>query len=961
MRFSGRSLILLFLLMQIAGAQNLWFYNQRTHPELEWSTIQTDHFRIHYHQGLETTAGKAARIAEQSYQPILDQLQLDDFGVTDIVLSAEDEVMNGFAMPSNQIFIWVSQNDVAGGFGGSEKWLRLVISHEFQHVAQFQAHRTWAGLFSAVSLPAWWMEGMAEYMTERWRVGRSDSRMKIHTYRNTMDRLDPHDDGYAMVLYLAWKHGDSTLVKISNHRIYLDSDKQKWPIWYDFGTAFKDVTGQSVKQFREEWRRVMNAYYYAYLAQKESVEETGVPFPLSEFHQVHSLSISPDATQLAVVGRRHKHMLDQGLYLVSLDSSRTIRELHDGRFSGQPAWSPENERLAVAEYHRGKHGSLIYDLREVEVASGKTRWLTRDFRAHHPDYHPDGEHLLFVAHPAGETTQLYQLKNEDLSIERLSRFQGDVQLKHTTISPAGDAVAFMIQDTTGDVDIAVFDLKNNTLRKVTRDHPEDMAPVWTADGKQLIFTSYRNSTPNLYRVDVDSLEQVQMTDVAQGIYSLERIPKTGDILAMTLPDVDTVRVMQVDPQRVAQSFPVNIRDRYQAWRNHSPAIQIPRIDYNRPMEISDPTPYRALPTFRRMIGLVLPDETGLGGFVALNDALGKHMIQGGAEIGWDGEMYGGYLGYLNLQYTPAIQIYAARNFFLGLRSHENRDILEAQNGAGAMFMLPFGGRNGLAANHQVMSHLRFFERQQLAWGRDFDWYEGEDYPEQMTESSLGFTYRYKHMRPHRRSHSLPQNGWGVLAHWENTFPGLWGNLDYGKVWLDGFVNVSIPKTPLVVYGRLKWEQRTGTPPPSDYIGLVEDPFIAFSPGTVLGMVQEFLLDIPETYSMRGQTGNHYSREVVVNTMELRWPMIQDLPVSFFGVELNNLTGALFTDLGYIPDSERLVFTTGPEVKFDLSIADLPLVVLAAGVGIQPDGPNGYVGGSGYRHKTYFRMSLVNPF
>ena len=93
-----RILIAALVLVQAASAQNFWFYNQRTHPELEWSTIQTEHFRIHYHQGIEITAQKTARIAEQTYQPIMDQLWLEDFGITDIVLSAEDEVMNGFPL-----------------------------------------------------------------------------------------------------------------------------------------------------------------------------------------------------------------------------------------------------------------------------------------------------------------------------------------------------------------------------------------------------------------------------------------------------------------------------------------------------------------------------------------------------------------------------------------------------------------------------------------------------------------------------------------------------------------------------------------------------------------------------------------------------------------------------------------------------------------------------------------------
>lgn len=155
------TILIIFLYTQSVSAQNMWMWNQRTHPELKWQTLETEHFNIHFHQGIETIARKGAAVAEQAYEPIMSQLGLRDFGKTDIVFSAEDEIMNGFAMPSDQIFIWVSQNDVAGHFSGSDKWLEMVVTHEFQHVAQFQAHRTWAGILGGVSIPLWWYEGLS--------------------------------------------------------------------------------------------------------------------------------------------------------------------------------------------------------------------------------------------------------------------------------------------------------------------------------------------------------------------------------------------------------------------------------------------------------------------------------------------------------------------------------------------------------------------------------------------------------------------------------------------------------------------------------------------------------------------------------------------------------------------------------------------------------------------------------
>ena len=937
--------------------------NNRTHPELDWFTMETEHFNIHYHQGIEDFAQRGARVAEQIYQPVMDQLELEDWGKTDIVFSAEDEIQNGFAVPSDQIFIWVSQNDVAGIHGGSEKWLRLVVTHEFQHIAQFHAHKTWTGIFSLVTVPVWWLEGMAEYMTEEWRVGRSDSRMKIHTYRNTMDQLDPHDDGYAMVKYLAWKYGDSTLVNISNHRLYLNEKDKKWPIWYNFEDAFEEATGQTENQFYEEWRRVMNAYYYAYLAQKESVEELGEAYPVDGFHQVSSLSISSDSSLVAIVGRRDHSMYDRGLYTVTLDTNRTVKEVHHGSFRGIPTWSPDNEQIAVAQYHRGSHGSLINDIRLVDLETGKKSWLTSDMRALHPEFTPDGLGLIFVAHPTGETTQIYHWDRLSGEIEQLSDFTGDIQIQRPIVSPDGRNIAFMIQDIDGAVDIAVMDIEGNDYRKLTRDVEEDLLPVWTGDGQSIVFTSFRNSTPNLYRIGLDGGQPIAMTDVAQGVYSLQRIPNSDRILATSLPDVDSVRIVQIDPLRVAESFPLNIRDRYTAWRTKLPDVPIPPIDYDMDISAYETHPYRPLPSVRPLVWLVLPDVAGPFAMAALNDALGKHMLQGGGVMSWQGELLGGFVSYLNLNYLPLLQVYAAKNFNFNLRNFHEGQTIEALDGGGLVAALPLTGRNGFTTNHIVQAHFRLTNRTLLVQGENWQAIPKEDQVSHK-ESNLGFTYAVKYQRPHKQQIYLPGNGFGFLTHYEKTLPGLWGETDFSQIWMDAFVNQKIPKTPLVIYARLKWDRQAGEILPQDSLGFTEEAPLYLSPGTLLRMGTSGIIDLPETYSLRGQTGFFPANEILLNTVELRCPLIEKLPVNILGVGIEGLSAALFSDLGYLPQNDLSINTFGAEIKFSVTAEKLPLVMMAFGIGgddefwrnVSQDYPDIDLG-----NQSYFRLSLVNPF
>ena len=213
--------VLLGLVVTVcAQAPLTWQWTGRTHGELDWTTIETEHYRIHHHQGIEEIAREGASIAEQVRPVLLQQMNLEDIPVIDIIFTTEDEIMNGFALWTNTTFIWVDQNDAAIWLE-DEKWLYQVLSHELQHIVFFNRVKTWlpepwSYLLSKV--PGWVVEGLAEYETERWRPYRADISHKYHVLKNKMDKMDPHHDGYSKLLYWSERFGDSTIVKTLSDR-----------------------------------------------------------------------------------------------------------------------------------------------------------------------------------------------------------------------------------------------------------------------------------------------------------------------------------------------------------------------------------------------------------------------------------------------------------------------------------------------------------------------------------------------------------------------------------------------------------------------------------------------------------------------------------------------------------------------------------------------------------------------
>src|SRR4030065_52724 len=72
-----------------------------------FSTIETEHFSIHFHQGLDDLAQKAALIAEEIHGPLTLQFNWTPREKTQVVLIDDTDFTNGFAtvLPSNTIYI----------------------------------------------------------------------------------------------------------------------------------------------------------------------------------------------------------------------------------------------------------------------------------------------------------------------------------------------------------------------------------------------------------------------------------------------------------------------------------------------------------------------------------------------------------------------------------------------------------------------------------------------------------------------------------------------------------------------------------------------------------------------------------------------------------------------------------------------------------------------------------------
>jgi tricorn protease len=180
----------------------------------------------------------------------------------------------------------------------------------------------------------------------------------------------------------------------------------------------------------------------------------------------------------------------------------TMHEAHDIN----PVFSPDGRWLAFSS---NRHGS--YDVFVVPVEGGKPRRLTFDSAADHvTGWTSDGKHVLFastrgVAFPS--TQGLFTVPVDGGPEKPM----GIADVKEASVSPSGDLVAYSRGpgawyrkgyrgSSNDDIWVAKFDGTGH--RRVTTFDGQDGSPMWSPDGRRVLYVSEQFGVANVVAVDV---------------------------------------------------------------------------------------------------------------------------------------------------------------------------------------------------------------------------------------------------------------------------------------------------------------------------------------------------------------------------------------------------------------------------------------------------------------------------
>lgn len=522
------------------------------HPEIDWKTIETEHFKIHFYEDTELLAREAAGIMEHVYEPITELYQFEPNEKTHLIFTDTEDISNGIAYYyDNKIVIWASPLDVA--LRGSHKWLENVLTHEFVHIVSIQkamkAGRSFPGAYfqwigyeeevrknvlygypntivsypvPGVALPPWFAEGIAQFMYhganwDNWDSHRDmllrdrilNANMLTFTEINTFGKCgigneSVYNIGYAFVNYIADLYGSDVL-----NDIITELSK---PFNYSIDKIIEDVTGTRGKdlysQFIDELSEKYNSRTINLNTNLDNVKvlvDNGTTNLYPNW--------SNDGKKITYISNKENdYFAHTDLFIYDVESGEEVKIVNN--VSSESVWSKDDKTIYYSKRPRmpdGKGYRYLY-LFSYDLIEEKETRLTNAARATSLTFIEKINSIAYIAMNGGKQC-IFLYSIEDQMTTKLVDFPDNRILHRIYYDKYNDRILF---DYTIHHfrNIAELDLNNLKYRGIVASANIDERDMLINNRGSLIYSNDRNGIFNLF----SDKDQVYLTNVPGGAF-----------------------------------------------------------------------------------------------------------------------------------------------------------------------------------------------------------------------------------------------------------------------------------------------------------------------------------------------------------------------------------------------------------------------------------------------------------
>ncbi|WP_455206235.1 hypothetical protein [Kaarinaea lacus] len=536
-------------------------------PSLTWTTLHTEHFRIHYHDGEDALAQKVAQISERAHNRISQFFHWEPAEPTQVILVDRMDFSNAFAypMPRNTMHIIVTPPDDIDTLDNYHDWLDLVITHEYTHIAHVDMV---AGLakggrdifgrqiffFPNALQPAWVLEGIATY-TET-QIAPGVGRGQNTSFRSLM-RLEVEAGikplSQVNLPIVSWPAGNTRYLYGVYFFNYLTQTygEQQTQLWFqnysdNLIPFLMNTTSKSVfdKNMAVLWSEFESYLIRQFSPEIDAIKAKGLTTGKQLTHFGYTTGQPRSLPNGDVLFVKQDWLREPKLMLLRFgDNTATeIGKVHSNRFDVHP-----QAGVVIAEIDLVDNVNYYSDLHHIDIDTGKRTQLTYGKRYKHATWSPDGKNIIAVQVEQGNSA-LHLLSSDGAYQKTLWQSANSEIVSELDWSPVTNTLVASVWRPETRWNLELFDIDTQRWRKLTLTRNVEYQPQFVHHGRSVLYSADYDGVFNIYQLDLDSQQVIQITNVIGSALSATHSPNSDHyyFLGLNANGTDIYQLAKVD-------------------------------------------------------------------------------------------------------------------------------------------------------------------------------------------------------------------------------------------------------------------------------------------------------------------------------------------------------------------------------------------------------------------------------